>query len=211
MFGYVAPTSLVFIPREFQMSGETFDERFHFIGPSLSSRQTAEEWSPRSQAPVLLISLGTVFNDRPEFYRTCIEAFGDSDWQVVMAVGALDQESLGPIPANVEVHAHVPQVAVLRHTEVFLSHAGMNSTMESLHHGVPFVAVPQIPEQRAIARRAEELQVGRTLTEPTVQALRDAVQDVRSYRPRAAALSEIVRGAGGASKGADVLEQLLTR
>ncbi|MGK4584655.1 macrolide family glycosyltransferase [Kitasatospora sp. HPMI-4] len=211
MFGYVAPTSLVFIPREFQMSGDAFDERFHFVGPSLSSRQTAEEWSPRSQAPVLLISLGTVFNDRPEFYRTCIEAFGDSDWQVVMVVGGLDQESLGPIPANVEVHAHVPQVAVLRHTEVFLSHAGMNSAMESLYHGVPFVAVPQIPEQRAIARRAEELQVGRTLAEPTVQGLWDAVQGVRSCRPRAAALSRTVRGAGGASKGADVLEKLLTR
>nr|BFD95741.1 glycosyltransferase [Kitasatospora sp. Xyl93] len=211
MFGHVAPTSLVFVPREFQMSGDTFDERFHFVGPSLSGRQTAEEWSPRSPAPVLLISLGTVFNDRPEFYRTCVEAFGGGDWQVVMAVGGLDRESLGPVPANVEVHAHVPQVAVLRHAEVFLSHAGMNSVMESLYHGVPFVAVPQIPEQRAIARRAEELGVGRTLAEPTVRALRDAVRDVRACRPRAAALGRVVRGAGGAAKGADVLEELLTR
>ncbi|WP_282204797.1 glycosyltransferase [Kitasatospora fiedleri] len=76
MFGHVPPTSLVFVPREFQPAGDTFDGRFHFVGPSLSSRQAAEEWNPRSRAPVLLISLGTVFNDRPEFYRTCIEAFG---------------------------------------------------------------------------------------------------------------------------------------
>ncbi|MFK0195328.1 macrolide family glycosyltransferase [Kitasatospora sp. NPDC090308] len=211
MFGHVPPTSLVFVPREFQPAGDTFDERFHFVGPSLSSRQAAEEWSPRSRAPVLLISLGTVFNDRPEFYRTCIEAFGDGDWQVVMAVGGLDRESLGPVPANVEVHAHVPQVAVLRHAEVFLSHAGMNSVMESLYHGVPLVAVPQIPEQRAIARRAEEMRVGRTLAEPTVRGLREAVREAGSCRPRAAALRRIVRGAGGASKGADVLEELLTR
>ncbi len=100
---------------------------------------------------------------------------------------------------------------MLRHAEVFLSHAGMNSVMESLHHGVPFVAVPQIPEQRAIARRAEEMRVGRTLAEPTVQGLREAVREAMSCRPRAAALGRIVRGAGGAPKGADVLEELLTR
>lgn len=211
MFGYVAPTSVVFIPREFQLSGETFDERFHFVGPSLSSRQVAQEWSPRSDAPVLLISLGTVFNDRPEFYRTCIEAFGDSAWQVVMAVGELDPDALGPLPANFEVHARVPQVAVLRHAKVFLSHAGMNSVMESLYHGVPFVAVPQIPEQRVVARRAQELRVGRALAEPTVQALRDAVSDVESYRPQTAAMSRTVRAGGGAATAADVLEKLLVK
>ncbi|WP_217712142.1 macrolide family glycosyltransferase [Kitasatospora sp. NA04385] len=209
MFGHVPPTSVVFVPREFQPAGDTFDERFHFVGPSLSSRQISGRWSPRSPGPVLLISLGTVFNDRPEFYRACIEAFGDSDWQVVMAVGGLDRHALGPVPANVEVHAQVPQVAVLRHAEVFLSHAGMNSAMESLYHGVPIVALPQIPEQQAIARRAQDLQVATTLTDPTVQDLRDAVRTARSYRPRAAALSRIVRAAGGASRAADVLEELL--
>ncbi|HEY5833020.1 macrolide family glycosyltransferase [Streptomyces sp.] len=209
MFGYVAPSSVVFIPREFQPSGETFDERFHFVGPSLSSWQVAQEWSPRSAAPVLLISLGTVFNVRPEFYRMCIEAFGDSAWQVVMAVGGLNPESLGPVPGNFEVHARVPQVAVLRHARVFLSHAGSNSVMESLYHGVPFVAVPQIPEQRVMARLAEELRVGKTLAELTVQGLRDAVAEVESYRPQVAAMSRTVRAGGGAAKAADVLEKLL--
>ncbi|MFC4030120.1 macrolide family glycosyltransferase [Streptomyces polygonati] len=211
MFGYVAPTSVVFIPREFQLSGETFDERFHFVGPSLGSWQVAEEWSPRSDAPVLLISLGTVFNERPEFYRLCVEAFGDTAWQVVMAIGALDPQSLGPVPGNFEVHARVPQVAVLRHAKAFLSHAGMNSTMEALYHGVPFVAVPQIPEQRVIARRAEALQVGKALAEPTVQGLRDAVSEAESFRPRVAAMSRTVRAAGGAAKAADMLEKLLTQ
>jgi MGT family glycosyltransferase len=128
-----------------------------------------------------------------------------------MAVGDLGQDALGPLPANFEVHARVPQVAVLRHAKVFLSHAGMNSVMESLYHGVPFVAVPQIPEQRVVARRAEELKVGRALAEPTVQALRDAVSDVESYRPQAAAMSRTVRAGGGATAAADALEKLLSQ
>lgn len=211
MFGYVAPASVVFIPREFQLSGETFDERFHFVGPSLGGWQAAEQWSPRSDGPVLLISLGTVFNDRPDVYRACIEAFGGGDWQVVMAVGDLDPRTLGPVPANVEVHARVPQVAVLRHAKVFLSHAGMNSVMESLYHGVPIVAVPQIPEQQVVARRAQELQVGCMLAEQTVRGLREAVAGAESLRPGAEAMSRTVRAAGGAAKAADVVERLLAR
>jgi len=45
---------------------------------------------------------------------------------------------------------------VLRHARAFLSHAGMNSTMEALHYGVPLVALPQMPEQAANADRVVE-------------------------------------------------------
>ncbi|WP_367127980.1 macrolide family glycosyltransferase [Saccharothrix sp. HUAS TT1] len=211
MFGHVAPTSLVFIPRSFQLAAETFDDRFHFVGPSLGSRQTDEQWSPRTGSPVLLISLGTVFNSRPEFFRTCVEAFGDSSWEVVMSVGALDPARLGPLPANFSVHARVPQVAVLRHASVFVSHAGMNSIMESLCHGVPFVAVPQIPEQRAIADRSAELGVGVTLEDRTVEGLRAAVSAASERRAAAEGMREVVRSGGGAVAAADVLEDLLKR
>jgi len=209
MFGHIAPTSIVFIPREFQLSGDTFDDRFHFVGPSLGGWQADESWRPRSAAPVLLISLGTVFNERPEFFQTCVEAFADAAWQVVMAVGGLDPTSLGPLPANFEVRARVPQVAVLRQATAFVSHAGMNSVMESLYHGVPFVAVPQIPEQRVIAGRAEQLRLGKTLAEPTAAGLRAAVAEVESYRPTVTAMSATVRAAGGAAAAADILEKLL--
>ncbi|MEJ2854915.1 MULTISPECIES: macrolide family glycosyltransferase [unclassified Saccharothrix] len=210
MFGHVAPTSIVFIPRAFQLSGETFDERFHFVGPTLGTWQVAEEWSPSSDAPVLLISLGTVFNTRPEFYRTCVEAFGDSEWQVVMSVGGLDPSELGALPSNFSVQARVPQVAVLRHASVFLTHAGMNSVMESLYHGVPMVAVPQIPEQRAVAARVAELGLGVVPNTLTPEALRAAVSETKAHRPAAKALGEVLRANPGAPNAADALESLLT-
>ncbi|MDQ1624321.1 MAG: hypothetical protein QOH19_2739 [Actinomycetota bacterium] len=53
--------------------------------------------------------------------------------------------------------------SVLRHADVFLSHAGMNSTMEALCFGVPLVTFPLRPEQEATARRVEELGLGRRL------------------------------------------------
>ena len=163
--GPPAPFNIVFLPREFQPMGATFDDRFRFVGPSVGGRDSDGEWEREGTGPLLFISLGTTpLNRRPDFFRMCLDAFGGSEWDVAMAVG--DQTSLadlGTIAPNVRVRPFFPQLQVLRQTAVFITHAGMNSTMEALYFAVPMVAVPQQPEQAATARRLEELGLGRHL------------------------------------------------
>ena len=103
--GPPAPLSLVFLPREFQIAGDTFDDTFRLIGPSLGSRSHSPDWAPPADgAPVLFISLGTTFNDRPDFFTTCTHAFAGSQWHVVMAVGdRVSSSTIGEIPANFKV------------------------------------------------------------------------------------------------------------
>ena len=208
--------NLVFIPREFQIVNETFDDTFHFIGPSVDSRVSSGDWQPPGDgAPVLFISLGTVFNDRPEFFTLCAKAFGDSAWHVAMAVGEkVDPATLGDIPANFEVRPYFPQTTVLRHATAFLSHAGMNSTMDSLYHAVPLIAVPQQPEQVANADRVEELGLGRCLDASTLTAdlLRNTVDEVANSpetRANLVRFSQTIRTSRGATAGADILEARL--
>ncbi|WP_338596069.1 macrolide family glycosyltransferase [Saccharopolyspora sp. SCSIO 74807] len=213
-FGQTIPSSLnlVFLPAEFQIAVETFDDRFRFIGPSVGGRAESD-WRPAdSGKPLLFISLGTIFNQRADFFRTCIEAFRDSGWQVAMSIGnVVEPAELGEIPDDFEVRPSFPQPAVLRHASAFLTHSGMNSTMEALYYGVPPIAVPQMQEQQANARRLEELELGRYLDsdEITAAQLRDAVQEVaESSEIRAAVhkMSEAVRNSGGAPAGVDALE-----
>ncbi|SHF03050.1 macrolide family glycosyltransferase [Streptoalloteichus hindustanus] len=211
--GSVPDLNLVAIPREFQIAGDSFDERFVFVGPSLGSREQVRGWEPPADGrPVLFVSLGTAFNDRPDFFRLCLEAFGGTEWHVAMAVGEhVTRDDLGDVPANVDVRPFFPQPAVLRHASVFLTHAGMNSTMEALYFGVPLVAAPQVPEQRVNAQRAEELGLGRCLTadDMTATGLRSVVTEIhRDDRVRAnlARMREIVRNCGGARLGADRIE-----
>ncbi|MFI6764637.1 macrolide family glycosyltransferase [Streptomyces sp. NPDC050355] len=211
----VEKLNLVFIPREFQPAGDTFDDRFQFVGPSLGSREHAEPWTPADpEAPVLFISLGTVFNDRPEFYRTCIEAFADGPYQVVMSVGDLDTALLGDIPPNFDVRPRFPQPAVLRHAAAFVSHAGMNSTMESLYYGVGLITVPQMPEQAANAGRAQELGLGEqldpaTLTAETLRATVARVTSDGAVRASLDRMQKVVRESGGATRGADLVEEYI--
>lgn len=213
----IASLNLVFLPKQFQIAADTFDERFHFIGPSLGLREDIEDWQPpKSAALILFISLGTVFNQRPDFFRLCVEAFAEGSWHVVMAIGeAVDREQLGRIPTNFEVRSYFPQLVVLRHARVFVSHAGPSSIMESLYYSVPLVMVPQTPEQQVNARRTEELGLGRRLltSRLTVEVLREAVAHVDAdpeIRADVERMRSVIRDCGGAALGADVIEARLT-
>ena len=217
MTGPPASLNIVFVPREFQPAADTFDERFRFVGPSPGRREDDPGWLPVADGrPALFISLGTAFNDRPAFFRMCLQAFGDGVWQVAMAVGdRVDTGALGPVPGNIEVRPYFPQLAVLRHSDVFVSHAGMNSTMESLFNAVPLVTVPQMPEQEANAHRVEELGLGRRLVpqELTPELLRTTVDEVAAdeeIRANLAAMRTSIRKAGGSVAAADAIEARLT-
>ncbi len=155
MGGPPAELTLVFLPREFQIAADTFDDTYRFIGPSVGHRAHSTGWRPPSDgSPVLLVSLGTAFNDVPEFFAHCAEAFGGTPWHVVMAIGdRTDAAAIGPLPVNVEMAPYFPQPLVLSHARAFVTHAGMGSTMESLYYQVPLIAVPQVHEQRVNANR----------------------------------------------------------
>lgn len=210
--GLLAPASLnvVFIPREFQPDGDTFDDRFRFVGPSPAAREDDPGWVP-PDGPVLFVSLGTAFNDRPAFYRACLEAFADRG-PVAMAVGQhVRVEDLGPVPGNVDVRSWFPQPAVLRHACAFVSHAGMGSTMEALYYGVPLVCVPQMLEQEVNARRVEELGLGvrldaARLTADDLRAAVDAVTGDATVRAGLDRMRDAVRTAGGAVAAADAIQ-----
>lgn len=138
----------------------------------------------------------------------CFEAFSDKPLNVVMAAGSQAMlDSLGKVPPNFDVRVHVPQLAVLPHAAAFISHGGMNSTQESLYHGVPLVVIPQMHEQEATARRVSELGLGRFLPRPevTVETLQMAVNEVFTnggLRANVKAMQQTVRATGGAPMAA---------
>src|SRR5690625_3295772 len=141
---------LAMIPRAMQPFAATAADTVTFVGPCLGERADQGEWSrPEGAENVLLVSLGSAFTNQPVFYRECLRAFGDlPGWHVVLQVGKfVDPAELGEIPANVEVHSWVPQLAVLRQADAFVTHAGMGGSSEGLYTGTPMIAVPQAVDQ----------------------------------------------------------------
>ncbi len=205
--------NIVYTSRQFQPRGETFDDRFQFVGPALSERRDTSDFPwQRATHPVLIyISLGTLFNADATFYRACFEAFQAEDFQVILATGAnVSVDSLGPPPSNFIVQPHVPQLDVLRRAAAFVTHGGMNSVSESLYHSVPVVVIPQMSEQAMVGRRVEELGAGLYLAKEAVTAssLRGSVRrllDEPTFRTQAAAVCASFQAAGGVTRAADAI------
>ena len=213
-FLHAEPLTIVFVPKAFQPAAETFDERFLFVGPSVLPRPTDFPLERLdSGRPLLYISLGTVTNDRPDFFKQCFEAFGESDYQVVLSRGRyVNPDALGPVPDNFLVSVYVPQLEILPRARVFVTHCGMNSVMESLFYGVPMVAIPQVGDHFTTAQRVAELELGLVLDNNTmnVTELREAVERVANepaFREHAQQMQQSARDAGGYQRAADAILQ----
>ena len=163
---------------------------------------------------LVYVSLGTVFNDNPAFFRTCLAALAGVRVQVVVSTGRrLKAGDLGPLPDNAIVRDYVPQQAILQRASLLISHSGANSVHQALYHGVPLLLVPQQMEQALIAARLTELGAGlilncRRLTEERVRRLAHRLLNEDFFHQQAAIIGKALREAGGASRAAQVLENL---
>jgi MGT family glycosyltransferase len=210
----VEDMTLVFVPREFQYQAEAFDDRFLFVGPSFIEGEPEpwpfEDGLPRRHLRAY-ISLGTLRNDDPEFYRTCFAAFKPDEWKIVMSVGEhVDVNSLGPVPPNFLVARSVRQTAVLPHVNVFVTHGGLNSVMESLYFGVPMVVIPSIKEQQLTAHRVETFRCGVVLDRDSVspaslQATASALVDDESMQSRLGIMQRKIAAAGGYRRATEAI------
>ncbi len=206
-----APLTIVYTTREFQPYGEAFDQTYKFVGPSISSRLTQENFdftAIKGKNPIY-ISLGTVFNQATDFYKLCFEAFGNTDYTIVMSIGKRTQISdLGEVPENFIVKNEVPQTDILQYTKLFITHGGMNSTHEGLYYGVPLIVIPQSADQPVIAGRVADMGAGIKLQMESLTAhqLREAAEHVLSllsFKKAVAHIRESFRRTGGYHQAVD--------
>ena len=156
--------------------------------------------------------MGTVNNDMMPLYRSFIEAFAETQYQVILSVGDMVKLSdFGQLPANISVYSSVDQIAVLNKADVFFSHCGMNSVSESLYFGVPIAMLPQTSEQSGVARRTAQLGAGILLENTEPETIRHTAKKLMSeptYKQNAEKISEGFHKCGGASAAADKILQV---
>ena len=222
----LADLNIVLTSREFQPAGEKFDISFKFVGPLIGARPMQVKF-PFDQLtgdrPIIYISLGTINNQKVEFYRQCFEAFGDFPAQAVLSVGRqTDIASLGTIPQNFIVHNFVPQLDILQSANVFVTHGGLNSVHEALLNGVPLVALPQQVEQSIVAQRVAKTGAGISLGDKppfgriTSIQLRQAVEralgpEGEQFKKNAQQLGDSLRNAGGSVRAVEEILSFVRR
>ena len=201
------------LTKEYQPASEVFGDKFFFAGAQIAPRSGDGSWQPPTNGkPLLYTSLGSLFNNWPEFYQMLFPAVKDMDINVLCSIGkTIKPEELGEIPENVTVMPFTPQLEVLAHTDYFISHAGIGSVIEGLYFGVPFMCVPQMDEQIFTANRGKELGIVSSVMlkdEVTEERLREGLLELIHnpiYKQNAQAIMKKMRTEGGCERAAQAV------
>jgi MGT family glycosyltransferase len=191
---------------------EKLGDSYLLIGPSIGygMSQVDFDFGALDERPLIYASLGTVFNHNIDFFKTCIAAFRDTDYQVVMSLGKGPSSSaLGEIPANFIVRDYVPQLEILERASLYITHGGVGSVHQSLYCGVPLLLVPQQVEHGMVSARLVELGVGEMLPKMTAAKMRQTAEQVLAngtYKKQAARLGMGLKAAGGVKTAVDRIE-----
>jgi MGT family glycosyltransferase len=177
-----------------------------FIGPCFSKR-AEEEFSLdqlRSDKFKIYISLGTVFNNKPEVFRKIIHALDIPDYQVIVSAGgAYKKLQKSTIAKNAVVYRSVPQISLLNKIDLFISHGGNNSTNEALAAGKPIIVMPIGGEQADNASRIVYLEVGKriditTFSEKQLLGIVEEIRQTPRFQERALIIMNDLKSTQGA-------------
>lgn len=202
---------------EFEIRGEK-PAGLHYTGPFLHARQRSPvdfPWDRLDGRPLIYASLGTLQNGSEAIFKTITDACAGLDAQLVISLGGgLHPSRLGKLAGDPVVVRFAPQLELLKRATLVITHAGLNTVLESLLEGVPLVAVPLGNDQPGVAARLKArgacVVVSRHRLNPA--RLRKAVllvlQDVR-YRKAAQVLQKALQQIDGPNCAADLIEQAL--
>ncbi|MCA9241131.1 MAG: glycosyltransferase family 1 protein [Planctomycetales bacterium] len=189
---------------------------FHYTAPWHAAgrdRDVPFPWERLDERrPLVYASLGTLQNKLKHVYAAIAQAARGLDAQVVLSLGS-DTASLDlDPPDNVIIAPFAPQLRLLERATAVITHAGLNTTLETLARGLPMLCLPITNDQPGIASRVKHLGAGETLSVSTATAQRirerlDRVLASGSYRAAAQRLQAQFTGINGPAVAADIIER----
>jgi zeaxanthin glucosyltransferase len=159
--------------------------------------------------------MGTLQNGLESVFTTIAEAVGNRPgMQLVLSIGpSLDPAKISSLPGNCIVVKNAPQMELLKRAALCITHAGLNTALESLAQGVPMAAIPVSIDQPGVAARIAHTKTGAyvPLQDLTAARLSTLICEVLSnpeYRQNAQKMRPAIAQTNGLEKAADLLEQV---
>ncbi len=204
-------------PKEFDFESSHWPSQLRHTGPfhDGGGRIDVEfPWERLTGEPLIYASMGTLQNRVANVFHTIAAATSRfKDVQLVLSLGDhVDPKEIGPLPTSAITVKHAPQLELLKHASVCITHAGLNTVLEALAQGVPQVAIPVTNDQPGVAARIAGKKTGlvaplKELTAPRLSRLVDEVLSDPTFRNNSGYFREIIAETNGLSMAANILEQ----
>ncbi len=143
-----------------------------FLGSSVRD-ETLDQRQPRGSPPAATAARGRVVRQLPLGPQRRAGTGGGgapgpvaaAGWRAARRPGdgSADPAVLAPLPDEWLVRPFLPQVALVQHAALAITHGGNNGVTEALSAGVPLVALPFSTDQFAVAADLERASLGRAL------------------------------------------------
>ena len=143
------------------------------------------DWIAAGDLPVVYVSFGSFLAVRGDVLARVAaalaqvtDAAGAPAIRVALAIGSTPAADLGDIPSSWLVRAFLPQVTLLRHSVMAVSHGGNNSVTEAMTAGVPLVLLPFSTDQFAGAAALDGAGVGVSV-DPNAASVAEILAEVQ--------------------------------
>ena len=210
------------------------NEKLKEIMRKYEPRNSNEPSIANTKSKLVYASLGTIFNNKINVFERIIDAIKtfdqepnkeikSSDLDVVISVGKDVYETFQhkiknenyKIPENILILPSVPQIEILKRASLFITHAGMNSTSETIHYGVPVICIPIMADQPLNSYRiCDELEMGKKLNYEnfTSNQLRKDLHEVlqnEKYLKNVLEFTELSRKTNGCALAGNIIKNYI--
>jgi zeaxanthin glucosyltransferase len=146
----------VLAPKEFEFMGKPKKANQHYLGLMIDTQEqilTSElqdfvNEAKRQNKKIVYASLGTLHNVHTKgksvhFFEKLLSIFeAKNDYYLILSVGKELKNTLKTQAKHIKILETVPQRGLLKEVEVFITHGGLNSVLESAYAGTPMLVVP---------------------------------------------------------------------
>lgn len=145
----LAAPEFVLCPKTIDFPGSTRADKV-YVGSGIDPERVDDPFDWRSinkNQRLLYCSLGTYSRHYPfsqRFFRILIDLLrSQTELQAIIQVGdSLKPEEFESLPPHILVVDTAPQLQILEHADLFITHGGFSSIREAVYFGVPMLVFP---------------------------------------------------------------------
>ena len=207
--------NLYLYPRELDYRRSIpLEENWHNLESSVRGSDvpwTVPDGLAGGEGALIYLSLGSLGSADVPLMERLVEALAKSPHRYIVSKGP--QHEAFELAPNMTGAEFLPQVSVLPHVDLVITHGGNNTVTECVHFGKPMVLLPIFWDQHDNAQRVHETGFGErvatySFTDEEISSAIDRLLSDAELQARLAAASERLRARPGNVMAADLIERV---